>query len=57
MEEMAAVEPQPIQPREERTYDRPPMGDMEGRPPRTDRDRAPRPPRREENAEAAAGKE
>jgi len=57
-EEMAAVEPQPIQPREERSYDRAPMGDMEGRPPRSfDRDRGPRPPRREEGAEAAVWKE
>ena len=57
-EEMAAGEPQPIQPREERSYDRAPMGDMDSRPPRSfDRDRGPRPPRREEGAEAAVGKE
>ena len=39
-DEMAAVEPQPIQPREERSWDRPPMGEDFGgggggrRPPR-----------------------
>ncbi len=53
--EMAAVEPQPIQPREERnTWDRPAFDD---RPPRGDRpDRPPRAPRHED-AEAAVGKE
>jgi small subunit ribosomal protein S6 len=59
-EEMAAVEPQPIQPREERnpwdrpSYDDRPMGGGGGR----DRgDRSDRPPRREESPEAAVGKE
>lgn len=52
-EEMAAVEPQPIQPREERpSYDR---GPMEGGERRFDRgDRAPRGPRREEAPEGAS---
>jgi small subunit ribosomal protein S6 len=53
--EMAAVEPQPIQPREERpSYDRGPM-DGGDRPRYGDRpDRGPRPPRREEAPEASA---
>ncbi len=53
--EMAAVEPQPIQPREERNpWDRPYGEDRprrDDRPPR-DGDRAPRPPRRDEPAPA-----
>ena len=43
-EEMEAVEPQPIQPREERSWDRPPMTfneDMGPRGPRRDRSEAP----------------
>jgi small subunit ribosomal protein S6 len=60
-DEMAAVEPQPIQPREERNpWDRPGFNDTGDRPRRDDRprddrprdDRAPRPPRREETAAA-----
>ena len=49
--EMAAVEPQPIQPREERqSWDRPPMGGYEDRGDR-------RPPRRDEKPEPAAAKD
>jgi small subunit ribosomal protein S6 len=48
--EMAAVEPQPIQPREERqSWDRPPMGGYD--------DRGDRRPRREEKPEPAAAKD
>jgi small subunit ribosomal protein S6 len=59
-DEMNAVEPQPIQPREERSWDRPPMGmgdDFGGRRPRGgDRGaRSDRPERSE--APAGAGKE
>ena len=57
-DEMSAVEPQPIQPREERAWDRPPMGmgmgdEGGGRRPRGDR------PERPERSEqpAGAGKE
>lgn len=61
-EEMAAVEPQPIQPREERNpWDRPSFnegGRRDDRGYRDDRgsrdDRGPRPPRREEGATEAA---
>ena len=60
-QEMAAVEPQPIQVREERpSYDRPPMGGDGGydsRPPRSGSyDRPPRGPRRDE-ADAGIGKD
>jgi small subunit ribosomal protein S6 len=49
--EMAAVEPQPIQPREERqSWDRPPMGGYDDRPDR-------RGPRRDEKPEPAAAKD
>jgi small subunit ribosomal protein S6 len=55
-DEMNKVEPQPIQPREERSWDRPPMGmgeDFGGRRPRGDRsDRGER-----SEAPAGAGKE
>jgi small subunit ribosomal protein S6 len=48
--EMNAVEPQPIQPREERqSWDRPPMGGYDDRPDRR--------PRREEKPEAAGAKD
>jgi small subunit ribosomal protein S6 len=55
-EEMAAVEPQPIQPREERNpWDRPGFNDTGDRPRRDDRpmrdDRGPRTPRQETAAE------
>lgn len=60
-DEMNAVEPQPIQPREERNpWDRPSYDDRGPRPDRGDRgDRGDRPPRasREENTEAAAASE
>jgi small subunit ribosomal protein S6 len=53
-EEMAAVEPQPIQPREERNpWDRPQWEDRPAAP-RRDRDR---PPRRGEESPEAVGKE
>ncbi|HEY7090038.1 MAG TPA: 30S ribosomal protein S6 [Tepidisphaeraceae bacterium] len=49
--EMAAVEPQPIQPREERQpWDRPPMGGYDDRGDR-------RPPRRDDRPEPAAAKD
>jgi small subunit ribosomal protein S6 len=60
-QEMNAVEPQPIQPREERNpWDRPGFNDRPLYDDRQERgDRAPRAPRarREEGAEAAVGKE
>jgi small subunit ribosomal protein S6 len=55
--EMAAVEPQPIQPREERNpWDRPQFDDRGPRPERSDRPDRPSRPRHDE-AEAAVGKE
>jgi small subunit ribosomal protein S6 len=49
--EMSAVEPQPIQPREERqSWDRPPMGGYDDRGDR-------RPPRRDEKPEPAGAKD
>jgi small subunit ribosomal protein S6 len=54
-EEMEAVEPQPIQPREERSWDRPPMGFDDGGPRRPRQDRGDRPERSEQPA--GAGKE
>lgn len=58
LEEMEAVEPQPIAPPqpERAPWDMPPMGGGYGdRPPRDSRDS--RPPRRRDDAEAAVGKE